>query len=208
MMHKQSQGMKIRQEEIVIALLVIIGLGAMIFDPLSFRVDKIVENNGHKYKQSTILMDMVLILSNFIMAAFFSLNEMLLKSDNSLKYFFLLNFFIMITTCLVAIVFEGARLDTHPNFGLFGWIHKEHAFWNVFMDGFIGTLLATYGPIVCIQYFPTPYVLNLFLLEPLIAQLFGLIAGIDAFPSILSVAGYLAIAFSLYRINMRDMIAN
>lgn len=43
-------GLKVSKEEITVFLLIIFGLGAMIFDPYSFRADKIIERDGRKFK--------------------------------------------------------------------------------------------------------------------------------------------------------------
>jgi hypothetical protein len=43
-------------------------------------------------------------------------------------------------------------------------------------------------------------------MEPVIAQIFGLVCGIDSVPSLLTLGGWLAITYSLYRINIRDTL--
>jgi hypothetical protein len=141
---------KITPAERTIVLLIIIGLFMMVLDPWSYRVDKILTDEfGRKFKTKTIVVDCILILSNLVTAAFFMFNKVLMDSENKFKYFFLLNIFIMISTCFIAIIFEGARVDTHPTQGLFGWVNKQTIVWNIFMDGGMATLLGQFGPIIC-----------------------------------------------------------
>lgn len=107
----------------------------------------------------------------------------------------------MFTMCLLAVVVEGARLDAHPKYGLFGWFNSRLAFWTIFMNGFIATLLGTFGPILCLQFFSSIQCMNVFLLEPLIAQVLGFIFGIDSFPSVFTIAGCATVGYALFLIN-------
>lgn len=196
---------RLTKDDRTILLLIIVGLFLMVLDPWSYRIDKIkTDQFGRKFKTKTIVVDCLLILSNLVTAAFFMFNRVLLNSENKFKYFMLLNVFIMISTCLIAVILEGARLDTHPTQGLFGWVNKQACMWNLFMDGVVATILGQFGPIVCMQYYSPVYCLNLFLFEPLIAQFFGLICGIDSIPSLMTIGGYCCISYSLWKINMRD----
>jgi drug/metabolite transporter (DMT)-like permease len=130
----------ITRDEKIIVLTIFVGMSLMVFDPWSYRVDTITEKNGHRYKQSTMMVDIILILSNLLTACFFMFNKMLMR-ENSLKYFILLNFAVMLSVCIIAVVVEGARLDSHPKHGLFGWMNAKNAFQNIFLNGLIATLI-------------------------------------------------------------------
>lgn len=158
----------ISSDEKIIVFLIFVGMALMVFDPWAYRMDTVIEKNGHHYKQSTVMVDFILIISNLLTALFFMFNRMLMR-DNSIKYFFLLNVLVMLAVCLISVVIEGARLDTHPKHGLFGWMNAKQAFQNIFLNGFVATLIGQFGPIMCMQFFSPVYCMNVFLAEPVIA---------------------------------------
>lgn len=130
-------------------LLISVGVFLIMFDPWSYRIDSVLSKSGIRYKHSPFWVDLVMICSNFVTAAFYMLNKLLMK-DRTMKHLFLLSLLISLVTCVFAILFEGARLDFTPLHGLFGWLDSKLLFLTVFANGFIATFLATLGPLLCL----------------------------------------------------------
>ena len=175
----------------------------MIFDPWSFRKDAISSHSGNLYKKSAFWTNVLLVMSNFVTAAFFLFNKVLIK-EGAMKHFIALNVFVMFGLCSMAVIFEGAQLDVTQKHGLFGWLDARLAFWTIFMNGFVGTFIGVFGPIACMQFYSPVFCLNIFMLEPVIAQTIGCICGIDSMPGPLTITGYALITYGLYKINTRD----
>ena len=102
----------------------------------------------------------------------------------------LLNMFIFMT---MAILFEDATMNLHPNHGIFGWLDSEHAFSCIFLYGFFATFWGTVGYILSMQFYSPLTCMNAYLLEPILAQLWGWLAGYDLFPNFVTCLGVLAI---------------
>lgn len=54
--------------------MMLVGIMFIILDPLTYRFDSVTAKNGHQYKRSAILTDLLLVASNVVTAAFFMLN--------------------------------------------------------------------------------------------------------------------------------------
>jgi len=183
--------------------MMLVGILILVLDPLTYRFDSVTAKNGHQYKKSAILTDLMLVLSNIVTACFFMLNQLLMK-ERAFKHFVLLNVTLMIVLSVLAVLVNDARLDISTAHGLFGWLDARHAFLTIFVNGFVATFLATLGPIICLQFYTSKQCLNAFLLEPWIAMVLGCVFQLDTLPSILTILGLLGITVALYQINNRD----
>ncbi|TMW57305.1 hypothetical protein Poli38472_003230 [Pythium oligandrum] len=135
--------------------------------------------------------DMIALAGSFGGAAYF-INAKKLRPNMDLVVFLCCLTFISGTCLLFTMLFMGEDIsfsaDMHN--GLFGWINPVSdrlliAFYLVFVCDLIGTM----GYISVMKYFDPIVISVVCLLEPIIANVMGIIAGVDAVPGLLTFFG-------------------
>lgn len=117
------------------AMLFFVGLGLLVFDPLSYRWDMLVPNKHHK---KAVTVDFILILSNIPAALFFSFNKMLMQ-NRVVKHILIVNIMMMAIFMVMAVLYDDAQMNFHEEIGLFGWLRERDIFNTIFLYGFIAT---------------------------------------------------------------------
>ena len=71
-----------------------------------------------------------------------------------------------------AVNIEGATLDTSDT-GVFGWLRADTALISFTGVAIVSTLFGLYGYVWSLNYFSPVFVMNCYLFEPIVSQLFG-----------------------------------
>eukprot|EP00356_Strombidium_inclinatum_P009406 CAMPEP_0170501146 /NCGR_PEP_ID=MMETSP0208-20121228/37397_1 /TAXON_ID=197538 /ORGANISM="Strombidium inclinatum, Strain S3" /LENGTH=257 /DNA_ID=CAMNT_0010779541 /DNA_START=864 /DNA_END=1637 /DNA_ORIENTATION=+ len=172
---------------------VAVGVFLILLDRHSVRRDEVIPVPGRQYVkfQSTLYVDLIMILNNIPGALFLVLNQSLIKKK-FLLHVILLNVMTMLIFMTMAILVEDATMDLNPKHGVFGWLESSHAFTTIFLYGFFATFLGTVGYLLSMQFFPADVCMKAFVLEPVLAQVWGCMSGIDLVPNFLTILGVLA----------------
>ena len=131
------------------------------FDPYSKRV---IPRKGFSMKMA----DLIMLASSFAAALFFTLNKVLME-NRIVKHLIALNFCTCLISCAIAVYVEDATIDRDPKTGLFGWMHYENLFINVFLYGGMNTFWGNVGYLLSMHFFSPIVVMNALLIEPFFA---------------------------------------
>lgn len=86
-----------------------------------------------------------------------------------------------VVSAIVAVSLEGAQLDMSDK-GIFGFLRLDNAVISFLGNGIVCTFFGVYGYIWALKYFSSVFVMNLVLIEPVIAQVVGVFFGTDEWP--------------------------
>ena len=105
-----------------------------------------------------------------------------------------MNVITMLAFTFAAVVFEGANLNFNKSTGVFGWTQNDNQFRMIILLGFGATFWGTAVGYTLIMRFWSPIAaMNLLLLEPILAQIYGIVFEVDQLPGGLTVLGVIAI---------------
>lgn len=148
---------------------------------------------------SRLWVDFIMISSNLAAALFFMLNKSLMKSSNTfLGHIALLNCITVVVFCAIAVVGEDATIDIR---GLFFWLDSKMCFQTIFIYGFFSTFFGSVGYLLSLQFYSPLVVMNSYMLEPVFAQIFGCMFGIDKIPSPITVFALLIVLVATFFLN-------
>lgn len=169
-----------------------IGVTLMLVDPEVLRADGI---------ETSHFTDLILLASNFAALPMFVLTKSLIRK-RLLSHLFLINVLTMLIFCLCAVLLEGASMDSNPHKGLFGWSSYGDQFTVVILFGLGATFWGSAVGYTLIMRFWSPITcMNLLMMEPIAAQIYGLAAGIDDWPAHLTILGVFVIILGLFLAN-------
>lgn len=183
---------EIHKQEAIGVLVGFLGAIVMMIDPDVKRMDG---QSGHFY------LDFILVLSSLAALPMFALQKSLMRK-RFLTYLLVMNLMTTTAFSIAAILFEEAQLNSDRAFGVFGWTQTDEPFKLIFGLGFLGTFCGSaVGYCLIMRFFSPVTCMNLLLLEPLVASLYGFFFGLDQLPASLTFIGMLAILAGLYLAN-------
>lgn len=148
---------------------------------------------------SRLWVDFTMILTNLAAALFFLLNKSLMKSSQSfLGHIALLNCITVVVFCAIAVLGEDATIDIR---GLFFWLDSKMCFQSIFLYGFFATFFGSVGYLLSLQFYSPLVVMNSYMLEPVFAQIFGCMFGIDKIPSPITVFALIIVLVATFFLN-------
>lgn len=77
--------------------------------------------------------------------------------------------------------------------GVFGFLRPDTAFVSFVGNGFCTTIIGVYGLILSLRYFSPVFVMNSFMLQPVLSQVIGVAFGGDTWPGWMTWIGILII---------------
>ena len=109
----------------------------------------------------------------------------------------------MIGFIILALLFENATFNSDIQRGIFGWFQFPNQFLIIFLLGFCGTFWGSaVGYTIALRFFSPLICMNILLFEPILAQILGVICGIDHIPGLFTVFGVLSILVGVYYANI------
>lgn len=161
---------EVHRYELVGLIAGIIGTVLLFIDP---DVDRVDGQDSHVWP------DFVLLLSNAAALPLFALNRSLMQR-RFLSHLFIMNVITMLAFTLAAVVIEGANLSMNKSTGVFGWTQNDDQFKMIILLGFGATFWGTAVGYTLIMRFWSPVVaMNMLLLEPILAQIYGVAFDVD-----------------------------
>ena len=161
---------EVHRQELLGFLAGILGAVLLLVDPSVERVDG---QNTH------VFADFILLLSNLAALPLFALNRSLMQR-RFISHLFIMNVVTMIAFTLAAVVLEGANLSFNKSTGVFGWTQNDNQFRMIILLGFGATFWGTAVGYTMIMRFWSPVAaMNLLLLEPILAQIYGVVFDVD-----------------------------
>ena len=199
---------EIHKYEFTGAVVALLGAFLMMMDPYARRVGQprswqglgtadasSTGNDGlsEDSSQSSTWVDFTLLFSNIPACLLFALNKSLMK-DRFIAHLFFVNLFTMCGFIVLTLLYEGATLDMNPYHGVFAWLRPANQFNTIILLGFLATFWSSAVGYTLLMRITSPHLcLNMLLLEPVIAQLYGVAFGIDHSPGSLTLFGQLAV---------------
>ena len=171
LMHTMMTCAKTHHLEKAGLLLALVGFIVMVLDPNAIK-------DGEKVN---VWIDLLALLVNFLWIGFF-LGSEYVKTRMEIDTIAILGTPMMFVIGMVlSLTIEGTSFDA-SNDGIFGFLRPENAHvcfvWNaIFSAGF-----AMYGYMYALNFYSTVFVMNFLLIEPIGAQIFGVMLGIDVWP--------------------------
>ena len=141
--------------------------------------------------------DLVAFVASIPGAFYFIMNAKNVSTLPIFSLIFFMNIHMFILNALIAKAFESEIkvFSFDPVLGCLGFFDKSIAFIAFIPFGFLSTIFGSAGYVVSLMFFSPVVVANVFLLEPLFAQLLGYFLKIDKIPGYMTFTG-LAIALS------------
>lgn len=100
------------------------------------------------------------------------------------------NFSLVIVQFLFFLLpFKGITLGAHPTTGFFGWGQPSNFLYTFFVMGVMCRSVTFIAYTLAIKTFSTVIVTNVFMTEPLISQVLGILLGIDKLPGFITFFG-------------------
>mmetsp|Transcript_5566 Transcript_5566/g.5083 ORF Transcript_5566/g.5083 Transcript_5566/m.5083 type:complete len:126 (+) Transcript_5566:466-843(+) len=103
-----------------------------------------------------------------------------------------------IVIILISLLFTTATFNNDPITGLFGWMNKEEIWFNLFVIGLMSGIGTFFFYPLCIIFFSPLILGNVYLLEPVVCTMYGVLLGLDKLPGLLTYIGSLITLFGLY----------
>lgn len=145
--------------------------------------------------------DFALLFSNIPACLLFALNKALMR-DRLIAHLFFVNLFTMAGFTVLALLCEDATLDMSPHHGLFAWLRPASQFDTIILLGFGATFWGSAVGYTLLMRFLSPHIcMNLLLLEPVFAQIYGVACGVDHVPGSLTIFGVTAVLFGVCYVN-------
>jgi hypothetical protein len=153
-------------------------------------------------------------------ALYFILNVKFLKSLPTCFYILVINFNNFFICAILAKITSQMEINagssTHlveifsfdPYYGCFGFLHKDHLFINLFLNGFLASLCGSAGYIVSLLFFTPVVTTNAFLVEPFLAQMLGYLTGLDNLPGAMTLIGAVVTVTSIFMIDKGGRLRN
>tara|TARA_B110000305_G_C19230465_1_gene534946 strand:- start:328 stop:753 length:426 start_codon:yes stop_codon:yes gene_type:complete len=104
----------------------------------------------------------------------------------------------VVVFCAIAVVGEDATIDIR---GLFYWLDGRMCFQTIFIYGFFSTFFGSVGYLLSLQFYSPLVVMNSYMLEPVFAQIFGCMFGVDKIPSPITVFALLIVLVATFFLN-------
>lgn len=148
-----------------------------------FSLCLITDGKSTKSNSSTsiLLGDLLALSSSPVYALYYVINGKNVKMLPSMVVFSIVNFLNLIVFIPGVLAYDGFDyslfFSQNEKYGAFGWYSDRYFYLSVFVLAPIGGLLGSASYTYVLAYFPPDITGNLFLLEPVIAQIMGVMFG-------------------------------
>ncbi|CAI2372694.1 unnamed protein product [Moneuplotes crassus] len=183
------RGKSTHRFEIVGSVIVVAAVLVLINDSSS---SKVGEDSG---KGSIVIGDLLALATTPMWAAFFILNSYLVKRLPSMVCFQITTFIQMLMQIAVYFWYfgTGGFVSFDEKRGMFGWASNENIVWSLLVFGPVTCIFGSGGYYFTASYFPPHIIGTIFLLEPVLGQIFGILLSQDHYPQILTYIGGIGI---------------